>query len=86
MVAIYDVKKPPKRKIPKMRVSRKHHYVMKFPSDLLDEPIMVKCYGLAYTNFFDSFLEDCVKRMSKHPRSMQLYENGEFDIMTCCLN
>jgi hypothetical protein len=86
MVSTYDVKNPPKRKIPKNRVSRQHHYVMKFPTDLLDEPTMIKCYGLAYINFFDSFLDDCVKRMSKSKFAQQLYHQGEFDIMTACLN
>jgi hypothetical protein len=86
MVGTYNVKNPPKRKIPKSRLPITHHYVMIFPTDLLDEPTMIKCYGKAYTSFFDSFLEDCVKRMSKSPLAYKLHDEGEFDIMTACLN
>lgn len=33
MEATYNLKKPIKRKIPKMRVPPTHHWVMDFPSD-----------------------------------------------------
>jgi hypothetical protein len=84
MVAFFYLNKPIKRKIPKGRVSRKHHYIMIFPTDLLSNPR--KCFGLPYTNFFDSFLEDCVKRMSKSPYAFKLHDEGQFEIMTACLN
>jgi hypothetical protein len=82
MVALYNIKNPPKRKIPKGRVSRKHHYVLTFPTDFkFGNP---KLSGKPYIGFFDSFLEDCVKRMYKY--APELHEYGEFDIMTACLN
>lgn len=89
MVSIYNVKNPTKRKIPKLRVPRSQHYTLMFPTDLKtgkDCSQYNKLRGIAYTNFWDSFLEDCVKRMSKHERATELYEAGEFDIMTGCLN
>lgn len=85
MVFIYDIKNPPKRKIPKNRVSRKHHHVMIFPADLYPGAGYI-LKGLPYISFFDSFLEDCVKQMSKSIFSDELYNEGEFDIMTACLN
>lgn len=85
MVCLYDIKNPPKRKIPKCRVSRTHHYVMIFPTDLSPgEGYILK--GMPYTNFWDSFLEDCVKRIIKSTRSTELCDQGELNIMTACLN
>lgn len=83
MVFIYNIKNPPKRKIPKYRVPRSHHYIMIFPEDLLGGR---GHYGFAYINFFDSFLEDCVKIMARSYMHQRLYEMGEFDVMTACLN
>jgi hypothetical protein len=82
MVAVFNIKNPPKRKIPKNRVSRNHHYVMIFPTDLAFKGKTL--WGQPYISFFDSFLEDCVKRMVKY--APELYDYGEFDIMTACLN
>lgn len=82
MVANWYVKKPPKRKIPKGRVSRQHHYVMMFPTDLPYKGSQLQ--GKPYTSFFDSFLEDCVKRMYKY--APELFEYDESGIMTACLN
>ena len=83
MVSVYNLKNPPKRKISKYRVPRQHHYTMIFPEDLLENKGR---YGLSYMSFFDSFLEDCVKRMAKSSIHMRLYEMGEFGIMSACLN
>ena len=85
MVAIYDIKNPPKRKIPKNRVSRQHHWVMIFPTDLSPRAGLI-LKGKPYTSFFDSFLEDCVNRMYKSPLANKLFDEGEFNIMTACLN
>jgi hypothetical protein len=86
MNAYYDVKNPPKRKIPKLRSPVSHHYVMIFPEDLKQHKGYNKLQGMPYTSFCDSFLHDCVKRMSKSAWANRLYEEGEFHIMTACLN
>jgi hypothetical protein len=84
MVTNFYISNPPKRKIPKGRVPRSHHYIMNFPTDLLFYPTMVKCYGFAYINFYDSFLEDCHKQMYKYISG----ELTELDkaVYTACLN
>lgn len=82
MVSTFNIKNPPKRKIPKGRVSRAHHWVMIFPTDFNFGNEKTK--GKPYANFFDSFLEDCVKRMSKY--APELFEYDEDKIMTACLN
>lgn len=84
MVATFLLKNLPKRKIPKGRVSRNHHYVMIFPTDLVANEQFKKLQGMPYTNFWDSFLEDCVKRMYKH--APELFDYDEDRIMTVCLN
>lgn len=94
MVSNFYIKNPPKRKIPYGRVSRQHHYVMIFPQDLIHENwqsntkpknvLILK--GLAYINFFDSFLEDCHKRIYKYGND-QIISQGDFgSIFTACLN
>ena len=84
----FNIKNPPKRKIPKMRVGRDHHYTMIFPTDLLDKVGCKywKLYGMPYISYFDSFLEDCYKELYKwHPDPL----NAPIDIAciyTACLN
>jgi hypothetical protein len=87
MIAIYNVKNPPKRKIPKMRVGRKHHYTMIFPKDFIGvwgNGFILK--GMPYINYFDSFLEDCHKMMYKSPLVEELINSNEVCIYTACLN
>jgi len=81
---IYNVKNPPKRKIPKMRVPRSHHYTMIWPTDFTWGHSGLR--GMAYINFSDSFLEDCVKRMAKHKDADKFLDGGLFNVMTACLN
>jgi 4-hydroxybenzoate polyprenyltransferase len=83
VVAIWELKNPPKRKIPKGRVSRTHHYVMKFPSDFIQVASMVNCYGFAYINLFDSFIDDCHHRIYKYTPNAPEIEKA---IYTVCLN
>jgi hypothetical protein len=85
MVAIYDIKNPPKRKVVKNRVSRQHHWVMIFPTDLSPRAGLI-LKGMPYASFFDSFLSDCVDRMYKSNWANRLHEEGESKIMTACLN
>lgn len=94
MIANYLVKNPPKRKISKYRVSRQHHYVMKFPTDLISENwqsntkpknvLILK--GLAYINFFDSFLGDCHKRIYNSSNIESLLKQDAGNPYTACLN
>ncbi len=81
MVFNFYLAKPPKRKIPKNRVARSHHYVMIYPTDFTTNE---KQQGMPYTNFWDSFLEDCVERMYKY--APELFDYDENSVMTCCLN
>jgi len=83
MVAVFDLKNPPVRRIPKGRVSRQHHYVMKFPDDLKKGMYYRTLYGFAYINFFDSFLEDCHKRMYQYTPDQSDIQPS---IFTACLN
>jgi hypothetical protein len=85
MVVNFNVKNPPKRNIPKMRVPRSHHYVMIFPTDLSPGAGYI-LKGMPYINFFDSFLEDCHKRMFQSKWINRLIEENETAIYTACLN
>jgi hypothetical protein len=85
MIAVFNVKNPPKRNIPKNRMGRKQHYTMIFPSDLSPGAGYI-LKGMPYINFFDSFLEDCHKRMFKSNWINRLIEEGETQVYTACLN
>ena len=87
MINYFDIKNPPKRKIPKMRVERTHHYVMIFPTDFIGvwgNGFILK--GMPYTNFWDSFLEDCHKRIYKHLPDSEIEKHQKFNPYTICLN
>lgn len=87
MVVMYDIKNPPKRKIPKGRVSRDHHYVMIFPTDFIGKwgnGFILK--GFPYSNYWDSFLEDCHKRIYKHLSDSEIEYHHQYSIYTSCLN
>jgi hypothetical protein len=86
MKALYDIKNPPRRKIPKGRVSRLHHYVMIFPTDLSIYGGGHILKGKPYINFWDSFLEDCHHRMYRSKWINRLEEENETAIFTACLN
>ena len=85
MGVIYNIKNPPKRKIPKMRVARSHHYVMIFPADLSPAAGYI-LKGMPYINFFDSFLEDCHKQLYKINPDLATELEGKGNPYTVCLN
>jgi hypothetical protein len=82
----FDIKNPPKRKIPIGRVGRDHHYVMIFPEDFIGiwgKGFILK--GKPYINFFDSFLEDCHKRVFQ--MGFKSAEHTDFlNAYSACLN
>lgn len=87
MESRYNVKNPPKRKIPYGRVSRQHHYVMIFPEDFIGvwgNGFILK--GKPYINFFDSFLEDCHNRIYKHLSDIEINNHEQCSIFCACLN
>lgn len=83
MEFVWNAKNPPKRKVPKWRVPRSHHYTMKFPSDFIEVAGMANCYGFSYTNLWDSFIEDCHKRIYKYTPNISELDKA---IYTVCLN